>query len=126
MRALAKVRSRARSLVEQLYEDRCTVIAYGKVKDPVAKITAQAETVACMDQPCRLSFALSPAAEQTDFAAGIAQSAVLLIAPEITIRPGSKIVVTREGRTESYAESGPAKVYPTHQEIALALYEERA
>lgn len=123
---LEKARQRARRAVESLYEGRCTVLEYGKTKDPTTQIIKQCEVIVLEDQPCRLSFSSSPAAAQGDAAAQIAQSIVLFLAPEPIVRPGSKIVVTQAGRVGAYKASGPPKVYPTHQEIALELYEERA
>lgn len=51
------------------------------------------------------------------------ENVLLFIAPEVTISPGSKIVITHEGRTGEYSQSGIPAVYPTHQEIVLTVFE---
>ena len=54
------------------------------------------------------------------------QTIKLFIAPEIDIKPGSKIDVTHLGVTTSYKRSGNPAVYHTHQEIMLELWENYA
>ena len=83
-------------------------------------------------EPCRLSF--SGASSQTLSgleAAGEAkpwsqagQSVKLFLAPEREVPPGSKITVTGRGVTRVYGRSGQPAVYGSHQEIALALWDE--
>ena len=64
-----------------------------------------------------------------DIVAAVSQSVKLFISPELVIPPGSRIDVLRPGevpRTFRYKSSGPAAVYPTHQEIPLELAEKYA
>ena len=74
-------------------------------------------------QPCRLSFKQSNPAQQTESAASIAQVIKLFLAPEATVRPGSKVTVSQDGVTADYKCSGVPAVYSTHQEIVLELFE---
>jgi hypothetical protein len=50
----------------------------------------------------------------------------LFLAPEIVVKPGSKLKVTQAGRTECYVRSGEPAVYGSHQEIVLELWKEKA
>jgi hypothetical protein len=74
------------------------------------------------DQPCRLSFKTITGTSPADGAAAVTQIVQLFIAPEIVIRPGSKITVTQNGITVDYQSSGKPAAYTHHQEIALELF----
>jgi hypothetical protein len=100
-----------------------TVTEHKKVRDERSKLTTQREEVVLEDQPCRLSFETLKSAQQTESAAGITQSIKLFLAPEITVKPGSKVTVTQDGVTADYKCSGVPAVYPSHQEIILELFE---
>ena len=54
--------------------------------------------------------------------AKVTQIIELFIAPEISIKPGSKIIVTQNGETVTYTRSGEAAKYETHQQIILDLW----
>jgi len=119
---MAIARKRHREAIESLYEDTCTVITHDPVK--VNGVTASYQDVTVYSiQPCRLSFGSSPATSQTDGADEQTQTIELFIAPELTIPAGSRIDVTRQGKTVSYKSSGVPSVYPTHQEIELELFD---
>lgn len=117
-----KARNQARKAIELLYEHNCTIVEYQKVKDSVTKITGQKEVIVLENQSCKLSFSSIKGANQTESAAIAVQVVKLFIAPEITIKPGSKIIVTYNGITESYKNSGVPARYSTHQEIVLELF----
>ncbi len=112
----------ARRAIESLYAGVCTVIERRQVRDEQTKISRQAEQVVLEKQACRLSFERAAAAEPTDTAAAVGQGVKLFIAPEIVVKPGSKILVEQAGRRFEYAASGEAAVYPSHQEIYLSLW----
>lgn len=117
----------AKAALEQyLYTDVCSVIEYQDIKDPITRLTSKQEVTVLENQPCKLSFETSRSASNTDAAAAIKQDIKLFISPEIEIAPGSKIVVTHEGRTGEYSQSGVPAVYPTHQEIMLTIAKEWA
>ncbi len=112
-----------RKAIESQYTGRCTVYEYQSVKDPETKITTKQEIPVLMDQPCRLSFKTITSTSPTDGTATITQAVKLFIAPEIAIKPGSKITVTQNGATADYQRSGQPAVYTNHQEIVLELFE---
>ncbi|WP_216629071.1 ABC transporter ATP-binding protein [Cytobacillus massiliigabonensis] len=112
-----------RKAIEKLYKGVCTIKEFQSVKDPETKRTKQTEVVILKDQPCRLSIKTVSATGERDNAATISQVTKLFIAPEVEIKPGTKIVVTQNQRTTEYSYSGFPAVYPTHQEIVLKLFE---
>jgi hypothetical protein len=73
------------------------------------------------NQPCRLSFSSNPSATDGDIAE-INQTVKLFFAPEIKVKEGSKIIVTQNGVTTEYKQSGTPAVYSCHQEIFLELF----
>ena len=69
-----------------------------------------------------LSFEKLNAVVQTDTAAKLTQGTKLFIAPEIKIKPGSKIIVEQNGTTTEYSASGEPAVYFSHSEYMLELF----
>ncbi|MCD8067761.1 MAG: hypothetical protein LUE87_02495 [Lachnospiraceae bacterium] len=124
MGALEAARKAARAAHEALYYcGVCTVTEYQDVTDDTSKLTRQREVEVLTEQPCNLSFEKLDTVDQTDTAAALSQGQKLFIAPEVTIRGGSKITVTQNGVTGVYAMSGEPAVYADHQEIMLKLFE---
>lgn len=112
----------ARKAIESLYKGTCTIKEYRDVKDPVTHITQKKEVMVLENQSCRLSYSKVASATQTNAPATVVQSIKLFIAPEIDVKPGSKIVVTQNGRTAEYSRSGEPALYSNHQEIMLELF----
>lgn len=120
--ALEKARTAHRNAIEQLYEDVCTVYEYRHVKDSVTKLTEMKEVQVLEDQPCKLSFE-SMDTTSDGVAAGKSISVKLFLSPDVTIKAGSKIVVTHRGEMTAYSNSGVPGRFATHQEIKLELFE---
>ena len=55
-------------------------------------------------------------------ASAVVQIAKVFLAPEIKVKPGSKLSVTQNGVTTEYKSSGEPAFYSTHQEIVLELF----
>lgn len=114
---------RARAAIESTYKGVCTVIERRGVRDEKSKITRKnEEVVIAEDQPCKLSFERINTVLQGDTAAGLSQSVKLFIAPEIQIKPGSKIIVEQNGVKTEYSASGEPAVFFSHCEIMLELF----
>ena len=120
---LERARSAARKALEATYEGLCTVYEYRDVTDEKTKLSSEEEVAVIEDQPCKLSFEKLNAVVQTDMAAKQTQGTKLFIAPEIKVKPGSKIVVEQNGVTTEYSASGVPAVYLSHAEIMLELFE---
>lgn len=105
------------------YDGTATISEWGKVKDRESGLTRHGEVILLENQPCHLSKGSDSPAEQSVSASRISQTVKLFIAPDIQIKPGSKIEVTQAGVTAAYMHSGKSTVYETHQEIELELFE---
>lgn len=117
-----KTIARFRNVLEKMYDGECVVTEYVAQRDPVTKKTVFVETPVLTAQPCRLSFSSSPVTGD-DNVASVVQETKLFISPDVTIKKGSKITVTQNGVTTEYEHSSEPKIYATHQEITLKLFE---
>ncbi len=112
----------ARKKLESMYKGKCNVIEHKKIKKKNGA-TGFADELVLQSQPCRLSFDSSPITQDKNGVSTKEQQITLFLSPEHIINSGSKIVVTQEGRCEVYKSSSVPKVYATHQEIDLELFE---
>lgn len=113
---------KARKAIESLYDGTCTITEYKKVKKE-NKSTGFEEIVVLENQPCRISFNTINSTTSTETGASAPVQVVkLFIAPEIEVKPGSKIAVTQNGVTTEYQNSGQPAFYHTHQTIVLDLF----
>lgn len=110
-----------RKAVESLYDGKCTIYEMASNQDPASKITQSTESMVAVDQHCRLSFQNISTVQNGSPGRKLDQIIKLFLAPEITVKPGSKIAVTQNGVTRKYISSGVSAVYPTHQEIILNM-----
>ena len=110
-----------RTAIEMMYQGTCTVTEHQKVKKE-NKTTGFQDVIVLENQPCKLSFSNITSTNQTETAALVAQTAKVLIAPEIQIKPGSKLTITQNGVTTEYENSGEPALFNTHQEISLVLF----
>lgn len=118
---------KTRKMIETLYQDVCNIYELTKVKDPITHITNPGDDMLVIEkQPCRLSFKTFPSASPEIEGNTLIQSIKLLIAPEIEIKAGSQIEITRNGITKRYKRSGEPALYNTHQEVNLELAKEWA
>ncbi len=112
-----------RQAVELMYDGTCNIYERENTTDPDTKITSQKEVMVFEGTPCRVSFSrVLPAYKQGE-GAKQEQQVRLFLAPEVTVKPGSKIVVTQNQVTETYKMSSLAAVYTSHQEIVLEAWE---
>lgn len=114
----------ARKHIEQLYFDKCSVIEYQHVIE--SHLSYVREVQVYSDIPCHLSHKTIVQASEGAVASNIVQVSKLHIAPDIQIKAGSKIIVTRNGVSKAYKNSGEPAIYRNHQEIMLELEDERA
>lgn len=116
-----------RRAIESLYDSTCNIYEYGRFKDEDGITQTGLNPVPTYEnQACRLSFESVKPTNQTETVAKIAQSIKLFIAPELNIKPNSKIIITRLGKTIAYSFSSVPAIYSSHQEISLNLYEDEA
>ena len=112
-----------RRAVERFYDGRATVEEARKEKN-AKNITVLLWAVVAQDVPCRVSYKTLAPAGRSDTVDSVAQAITLFTAPEIDIKPGSRVTVTQRGRTMRFSCSGIPAAYDSHQEIPLARWEE--
>ena len=112
---------KARKAIESLYDGKCTITEHQKVQKE-NKSTGFQDVIVQKEIPCRLSFKTVNNANQTETAASIVQITKVFLAPEIQVKPGSKLTITQHGVTTDYTSSGEPAFYSTHQEIVLELF----
>lgn len=120
--AIRQAQRRHRKAIEAAYDGVCRIYGIQSVKNPETKVTRQEEAVSQENITCRLSYSSAAPASGSGTVTAVSQVIKLFLAPELVIPPGSRIEVIQQGRTESYAQSGKAAVYPSHQEILLELW----
>lgn len=119
----------ARKHLERMYFDRCTVFEYEEVEE--GGITNHREVERYADVPCHIShnrggYAKPSFQNGETVVVSPNLTSKLSLAPELEIKAGSKIIVTRNGRSTTYKNSGAPHIFPTHQEISLELDDKRA
>lgn len=122
MNAVKRGQAALRQAVEATYDGTCRIYGMRAVKDPDTKVTRQEETLVQERIPCHLSFSSVAPVAGSETVTAVAQTIKLFLGPELLIPPGSRIEVTQQGRSESYAQSGKAAVFSSHQEIVLDLW----
>ncbi|VIF92746.1 phage protein [Clostridioides difficile] len=113
--------NRTRKAIEMLYRDKCTIVEYQPVKDPVTKRTNNKEVIVLENQPCKLSYKNITSATDGKVAK-LEQTIKLFISPNIEIKAGSKLIINNK----EYVRSGESAIYPNHQEVILELLEDKA
>lgn len=111
--------SKHRRGIEKLYTDLATVYRFTPTKDPVTKETVQSPQPVYTDKPCRISQRSLASNNQTEAQNDIQYETKLIIAPELEIRQGDMLEVTRAGIMKRYEAGEPFPPYPTHQEVSI-------
>lgn len=118
--------NRTRKAIEMLYRDKCTIVEYQPIKDPISKRTSNKELIVLENQPCKLSYKNITSATDGKVAK-LEQTIKLFISTSIEVKAGSKLIITTQNNiTREYVRSGESAIYPNHQEIILELFKERA
>ena len=113
---------RVKSAIESMYGGKCTITEHQKIKKENGSTGFQ-DVVVLEDEPCRLSFKTINNTNQTETAASaVVQITKVFLAPEIRVKPGSKLTITQNDVTTEYKSSGEPAFYSTHQEIVLELF----
>ncbi len=105
-----------------LYEGRMTVIEYIPQRDEETGITKQTEVVVLTDVPCRLSYMDQAVGAAGDAVTENIQKIKVFFSPQITIKPGSKLVIRQHGTEAAYQSSGVQKNYCGHAEVNLEYF----
>lgn len=116
-------KKKAREVAETQYEDICTVIEQVSKRDENNKRNELIEKQTLINQPCKLTYKTITSSIETSTISNVVQQILLFIAPDVSIKPGSKIEIMRKnGIIEVYKNSGKPNIYDTHQEIVLEIF----
>lgn len=106
-----------RRAIERTYVDRATISRYVEVDKQNGSKGLELLSV-YTDKPCRISQKSLGANGQSEAQNDIAYEIKLFISPDIEIKQGDEIEVTRQGTKRGYTAGEPF-TYPTHQEVSL-------
>jgi len=111
--------ARHRRSIERLYDDRVTIRRFVEIEKPSGETALSKEPVPIYEeQPCRISQKSLAVNGQTEAQNNISYETKLFISPDVEIRQGDQILVSRQGVVRTYTAGEPF-LYPTHQEISL-------
>lgn len=109
--------------IRKLWDGLCDVYVRETQVNPASGRDEPVPVLLHQNVPCRLSYHLIAETKEDSGAEKIQQTTKLFLAKDVEIPPGSKLVVTQEGKTEAYSRTGQPAVYSHHQEIMLKLFE---
>ena len=109
-----------RKAIEKLYVDVCSITNKIERFDETNGQNYFESVCVADSLPCRVSFSSVASAEQSE-AAIIKQTVKLFIAPDVDVKAGSRVAITRNGIITQYKVSGQPAMYSSHQEISLEL-----
>lgn len=112
--------------LKRLWDGRCDVYIYEESVDEATGRTIQRPVPVVKNEPCRVSYSTISATAPVSEASDVQQVIKLFISKDVDIPEGAKLVITQEGRTETYRRAGKAAVYIVHQEIVLEVEKEWA
>ena len=114
-----------RQVLNLLYNDKIDVYETRNFKDNKNFLTNQKETLVYSDVACRCSYMSVESSQKTeDEYYKKQQSVKIILAPDIDIKAGAKIIVTKAGgQRATYKASGQRAIYPSHQEIVAEILE---
>ena len=87
-----------RNALQKLWKGLCDVYTVKTIRNPANGRDEPTEVQVLQKQPCRLSFSSISSTTEQDSAPLTQQSLKLFLDKSVAIPPGSKIVVTQEGR----------------------------
>ncbi|PYI57026.1 ABC transporter ATP-binding protein [Paenibacillus flagellatus] len=106
-----------RAAIERLYTDRATIRRNVEYQAPNRATRQEVQTI-YIDQPCRMSMRALAQNDQTEAQNDVRYEIKLFISPELEIRQGDVVTLTRGARNWTLTAGEPFP-YTTHQEISL-------
>lgn len=114
---------KVRKALELGYFGVCDIFEFKEITNP-DKSSSFSESLVSSGIACKLSYGTSGNSKDTAIASTVAQQILLFLSPDITVKTGSKIIVTQNNITQTYENSGEPLIFPTHQQIYLKLFDE--
>ena len=121
MLSFDKVVAKAKPYLEYMYQDTCTIIERHKVTNDDGSKGFEEVTVQ-EDIPCRLSFQSNQIAGETQSASQLVQDIEVFMSNEISVKAGSKLIITHLGESTEYKSTGEPAIYNNHQELSLEIF----
>lgn len=115
----------ARKHLEKLYLDKATIIEFQEIEDPETHITTHEEIVVYENVPCKLSHHV-PLTTGEGSSSSLSLSSYAMFSPDLVIKPGSKIIINRNGRETVFENSGEPAIHFNHQKIMLRISDKYA
>ena len=111
--------------IQSMWTDLCTVTVKKRVTDAETHISSFTDEILLEDEPCKLSFS-STTPTAGDDTQSITQTVKLFVANAVAIPAGSRVTITRDGKSLEYKSSGEPSIFTYHQELSLNTVKERA
>lgn len=119
-----------KKLIEQMLNHTCNVYEFVAQFNKETKRIVSKETLVHKDIPCKLSQSISETGlDKTSNEEGynkISRHIKLFISNDTEIKAGSKIIVNYNGLEETFKNASVPAVYPTHQEVVLERFINKA
>lgn len=116
-----------KNTLKLLYTGFCNIYEYESFIDENTFIKKQKSFLKYENVPCRVSYYKNSynflGAKENLFNNSINQRVKIFLDNDIQIKAGSLIVVTQNGKTTKYKNSGEPVVYTSHQEIMLDIFD---
>ncbi|WP_250278884.1 hypothetical protein [[Clostridium] colinum] len=117
-----------KNIIKKLYTGFCDIYEYESFIDEKSYITKQKSIIKYENIPCRVSYynnsANIVASKENLFNNIITQKVKIFLENNIKIKAGSVIIVTQNGKTTKYKNSGEPVIYTSHQEIMLDIFDD--
>ena len=114
----------------KLYIGSCDIYEYESFVDEKSHITRQRAIVKYENIPCRASYYNNSSnilvSKENKFNNIINQKVKIFLQNNIDIKAGSIIIVTQNGKTTKYKNSGESVLYSNHQEIMVEIFNDLA
>lgn len=107
-----------KSHVESLYDSTCTITQY---QPTVGVVNNTSYVVTAENIPCRVMYKSILYTVESSTGSAVTRIIKLFLSPEIAVKAGSSVRVTKNGIETDYSCAGEAAVYISHQEIELKL-----
>lgn len=117
-----------KNTLKLLYTAFCNIYEYESFIDENSFIKKQNSVLKYENIPCRVSYYKNSynvlVAKESLFNNSITQRVKIFLDNNIKIKAGSIIVVTQNGKTTKYKNSGEPVIYTSHQEIMIDIFDD--
>ncbi|MBR5467930.1 MAG: hypothetical protein IKU80_01735 [Firmicutes bacterium] len=113
----------AGSILKALFDGKCDIYRYEENKDEHGVTRLEMKKI-CEGEKCRVSFLKSGSAKESQSVTTAKQGIRIFLMKDCEIMSGDVLEIEQNGRKEKYRACGQIKVYGTHKEAELDIYDE--